>query len=181
VTLEIRPERPEDLAEIAALIRASFDQTDGAEVEMIASIRSSGGYIPELSLVATSNGLIVGYSMIHHVWLRGEHPMRVLDLGPVGVRPDDQRRGVGSALIWHGLERSRDRGEACVTCLGHESYYARFGFVPSERYGIEPFWEAMMVLPIVEDLEEYRGLRYPHEHDCPHEHDWTTGVSEENP
>lgn len=168
--IEVRAEQPEDFGAIAELTRLAFDKTDGGEVGMIAGIRQSDCYVPELSLVAVLEGHIVGYAMFHHEWLLGERPARMMDLGPVGVLPEFQRRGVGGALISHGLERCRERSEVLVMCLGHDDYYPRFGFVHAEEYGIEPFWNAMMLCPIADDLEPYRGLRYPHEHD------WTKGA-----
>jgi putative acetyltransferase len=170
VNVQLRSEHPEDFSEIATLIRASFDKTDGGEVDMIAGIRSSDCYIPELSLVAINETRLVGYAMFHHEWLLGERPARVLDLGPVGVLPEFQGRGVGSSLIRYGLEACCQRREALVMCLGHDSYYPRFGFVHAEPYGIEPFWNALMLFPILNDLGQFRGLRYPHEHD------WTQGT-----
>ncbi|WP_407540672.1 hypothetical protein Q0M94_04545 [Deinococcus radiomollis] len=48
----IRPERASDVDAIARITRLAFDQTRGEEGEMIARIRASADFIPELSLVA---------------------------------------------------------------------------------------------------------------------------------
>jgi len=161
-SLQIRPETPTDFFAIAEVIRLSFDETDGSEVGLVADLRSSPDYIPELSLVTQLEGQIIGYAMFHFVTLEGESCARVVDLGPVGVLPEFQRQGVGSALIRRGLARCVERDEPLVMCLGHESYYPRFGFLPSQNYGILPFWDAMLVCPIQRNLERFRGLSYPH-------------------
>lgn len=159
--LQVRPETATDFSAIAEIIRLSFDKTDGSEVGLVADLRSSPDYIPELSLVALLEGKIVGYAMFHFVTLEGEPSRRVVDLGPVGVLPEFQRQGVGDALIRRGLASCEDKNEPLVMCLGHESYYPRFGFLSSQIYGILPFWDAMLVYPIQKNLERFRGLSYP--------------------
>ena len=160
--LQIRSEAPTDFSAIAEVIRLSFDKTDGSEVGLVADLRLSPDYIPELSLVALLEGKIVGYAMFHWVTLEGEPSCRVVDLGPVGVLPEFQRQGVGSALIRQGLASCVARNEPLVVCLGHESYYPRFGFWPSQIYSILPFWDAMIIYPIEKDLERFKGLTCPH-------------------
>ena len=59
-------------------------------------------------------------------------------LGPVAVRPEWQRRGVGSALVRQGLERCRTLEQRPVFCvvLGDSHFYARFGFRPARTFGL---------------------------------------------
>ena len=58
--------------------------------------------------------------------IRGIVP--ALALAPVAVRPDHQKRGIGSALIRAGLAACRADGHRIVVVLGHAEYYPRFGF-----------------------------------------------------
>jgi putative acetyltransferase len=55
-------------------------------------------------------------------------PMRALTLSPLGVHPDVQRAGIGSALVRKGLERVRQDQWQAVFLLGSPAYYGRFGF-----------------------------------------------------
>lgn len=160
--LHIRPEQLADTLAIAQLTRLAFDMTDGSEVQMIEQIRASENFVPDLSLVATSDDQIVGHALFSYVQLEGRRPIRVLSLGPVSVNPEVQRCGIGTALIRHGLTIARHRNEALVVVLGHPEYYPRFGFVKAERFGLQPDWDAMMVCPLKNDLERFRGLRIPH-------------------
>jgi putative acetyltransferase len=57
-----------------------------------------------------------------------EAPMRALTLAPVGIRPDAQKVGIGSAMIRKGLERAQIEGWGAVFVLGSPAYYGRFGF-----------------------------------------------------
>ncbi|MBK8908096.1 MAG: N-acetyltransferase [Rhodospirillales bacterium] len=55
---------------------------------------------------------------------------KVALLGPLAVTSDRQRQGVGTALVYAGLERLEHDGAARVYVLGDPGYYGRFGFVP---------------------------------------------------
>lgn len=50
-------------------------------------------------------------------------------LGPVSVRPERQRRGIGRQLIAQGLEELKNSGAAGCVVFGEPAYYGRFGFV----------------------------------------------------
>ena len=54
--------------------------------------------------------------------------MRALALAPVGVRPEFQRHGLGSAMITRALEIARDRQIDAVFVVGDPAYYTRVGF-----------------------------------------------------
>ena len=50
-------------------------------------------------------------------------------LSPLGVLPEQQGRGIGSALVRHGLTTLAERAEPLVFLEGDPAYYSRFGFV----------------------------------------------------
>ena len=170
--LTICPERPSDYQAIAHVTRLAFDQTDGAEVQMIERIRASADFVPDLSLVALleregsdrerQQAEVVGHALFSYVQLKGARPARVLSLGPVSVWPAVQRRGIGTALIERGLSVARERGEPLVVVLGHPEYYPRFGFVQAAHFGLSPAWEALMICPLQSDLSDFRELQIPH-------------------
>ena len=69
----------------------------------------------------------------------------MLGLGPLGVRPDRQRSGVGTALVHALLAVAEAADERLVTLLGSPDYYGRFGFVAAAELGItapDPAWGA---------------------------------------
>jgi putative acetyltransferase len=83
----------------------------------------------EISLVAQRWRRIVGHIMLSRMEVSGDgRAYRALGLGPVGVRPRLQRRGIGSALIRAALDRARGLGEEVVFVVGDPAYYGRFGF-----------------------------------------------------
>jgi putative acetyltransferase len=135
IDLRIRPETPADRDEITRVTAAAFGKQ--FEARMVDAIRASDGFVPELSLVAEAGGRIVGHLMLSYVGLEGQS-RRLLELAPMSVHPDWQRRGVGSALVQEALRIAGERREPLVLVLGHPTYYPRFGFRPASEIGIVP-------------------------------------------
>jgi putative acetyltransferase len=99
-------------------------------------------YVPELSFVAVAGDLVVGHVMNTWSTIEGS-PVRVLQLSPLGVDPDYQRRGHGSALVRASLAAVRARGEPLLLVEGAPRYYGRFGFVRADELGLLPPPEAL--------------------------------------
>jgi putative acetyltransferase len=128
----IRPERPEDAAELARLIDAAFGDTETSLFTQ--ELRESDGYVPELTFVADDDGELVGFTMLSYVAVE-ERP--VLILTPMAVRPDRQRAGIGGAVVRAALAAAEQRGEPLVLVEGVPSYYPQFGFRPALELGLE--------------------------------------------
>jgi putative acetyltransferase len=165
MTLMIRPERPGDQTDIARITLLAFDQTRGEEAQMVARIRASADFIPELSLLALLEGVPVGHLLISRERLRtpDDQPtdVGVLLLGPISVLPEYQRRGIGGALIHSALPICQARPEPAVVLVGHSEYYPRFGFRPAREFGLLPDWNEAMVYPLTHDLSPYASLKIP--------------------
>lgn len=134
----IRREGPGDEAAIHAVVSAAFARsgTTPAEATLVDELRASPAWLPGLSLVALDrDGAVVG----HVVATRGHvGTAPVLGLGPLGVHPDHQRRGVGTALMHAVLGAADARNEPLVALLGDPAYYRRFGFRLSLDHHITP-------------------------------------------
>lgn len=129
----IRRELPADTTAIAEIHTAAF-QGD-VEKNLVTALRASDAWLPALSLVAEDEGQVVG-----HVVCTRAHVATTpaLGLGPLGVLPSHQKRGVGGALMHAVLAAADALDEPVVVLLGHTDYYPRFGFVPAAGLGIEP-------------------------------------------
>ena len=162
--MNIRCETQSDYQAIAEVNLQAFGQEN--EARLVEAIRNSSRYIPELSLVADLNGVVVGHVLWSYIDLVGEETFQVLGLAPLAVLPQMQRQGIGSALVRAGLARAEAMGEAIAIVLGHSHFYSRFGFVPSVGYGIEASFQvpedAFMVKPLKHNHDRYRGkVVYP--------------------
>lgn len=132
----IRQERPEDIPLIWRVNAAAFGRA--AEAELVDALREQGAAL--ISLVAEEAGEIVGHILFSPVSIEAdEGTQTAVALGPMGVLPAYQGRGIGSRLVTAGLEACRSAGHGVVIVLGHPGFYPRFGFVPAVRHGIR--WE----------------------------------------
>lgn len=143
-TLSIRTESPADHKIVENLVQAAFAQSeysDQQEHHLVARLRQSEVFIPDLALVAEAAGQILGYILLTQIEIRAEdqtHP--ALALAPVAVLPSAQGQGIGGQLIEAAHERARALGHQCIVLLGHADYYPRFGYVPCVQHGIKlPF------------------------------------------
>lgn len=136
----IRRETDRDGDVIRAVTAAAFSCPAQAglpaEARLVDELRASPAWLPALSLVALDRG---GGVAGHVVCTRGHvGASPVLALGPLSVRPDRQRRGVGSALMHAILGAADALGEPLVALLGSPAYYCRFGFRLGSEYRIVP-------------------------------------------
>ncbi|MEA5576488.1 N-acetyltransferase, partial [Anabaena sp. UHCC 0451] len=100
--MNIRPENIVDYPTITEVNTLAFGGEK--EAKLVQIIRSSNGYIPELSLVAEIENTVVGYIMFSYIDLVGAEQLPVLSLAPLAVHPELQNQGIGSALLKAGLE-----------------------------------------------------------------------------
>ncbi len=130
--MQIRSERPEDAEAIAVITTDAFEgapHAGGNEAAIVAALRRSGALA--ISLVAMENDEAVGHIAFSPVRLDGQAGgpgVRWYALGPVSVRPDRQRRGIGQVLIREGLSRLERLGAPGCVVVGEPAYYGRFGF-----------------------------------------------------
>lgn len=134
----IRRETPADTAAIHQVHTDAFTgrpYASGIEAALVDALRDSPQWIPALSLVAQHQDRVIGHLVATRGHI-GQHP--ALGLGPVGVHPDHQKNGVGSALM-HAVVAAADAlDEPAVILLGDPGFYGRFGFVRSDALGITP-------------------------------------------
>ena len=136
VRFEIRPECADDADVIRGVTEAAFkfnDHSSGTEGAIIDALREADALA--ISLVAVIDNETVGHIAFSPVTIEGDH-LGWFGLGPVAVRPDLHKRGIGSALIREGLARLKQAGASGCVLVGDPAYYCRFGFEndPAMRY-----------------------------------------------
>jgi len=130
--MTIRKEKGADGPEISRLQHAAFlnhpQHAPGAESTehlIVERLRRAGALA--LSLVAEDGGRLTGHIALSPARV-GDCAEGWLLLGPVGVLPELQGRGIGSALVREALREAQDAGSQGVVLVGDPGFYSRFGF-----------------------------------------------------
>ena len=135
--VHIREEVPADAQVLHKLTYDAFlpmSFSDDSEADALDRLRADGDLL--LSLVAEHDGEIVGHAAFspipsHEGWVA---------LGPISVRADVQKRGIGRRLIADGLaEMKKRRLRGCIL-TGNPDVYKGSGFRQATRlsYGELP-------------------------------------------
>ncbi|MBM7068759.1 N-acetyltransferase [Actibacterium sp. 188UL27-1] len=126
--MNIRPESPKDHAIIRRITADAFAPmafSDGTEADLIHDLRKEGDLI--LSLVAEEDDTVLGHIAFSPVTIANRHD-GWFGLGPIAVTPDQQRRGIGTALIAAGLTWLTDHGAKGCVLTGNPKVYGSSGF-----------------------------------------------------
>jgi len=83
---------------------------------------------PVLSLAAHYDGTIIGHIAFSPVKIDSGEDLRGYILAPLGVRPEQQKHGIGSQLVQHGMRVLAGNGVHILFVYGDPAYYSRFGF-----------------------------------------------------
>jgi putative acetyltransferase len=118
----IRTESKADIVSVRAVLTAAFPSP--VEAKLVDDLRAAGDLV--LSLVA-DGGSILGHVAFSRLRFAATG-LRGAALGPIGVLPEEQRKGISSALVREGLSRLAQAGEDVVVVLGDAAFYGRFGF-----------------------------------------------------
>jgi predicted N-acetyltransferase YhbS len=145
---EILPERAGDGPAIDRLLDLAFGP--GRQAKTVYRLRHRQPPLAELSFVGQREGRLVGSIRFWPVEICDRAQVRALLLGPVAVEPALQGRGIGQALVRHGLDAARRLGHGAVVLVGDAPYYGRFGF---ERRLAEA-----LTLPGPVDLDRFLAL-----------------------
>lgn len=156
---QILPERPDDAALIEPLLDRAFgfDRKGRTVYRLrealppVASLRFSAVH-PDGSLLASLR-----------FWPILIEDTPAILLGPLAVEPAQQGRGIGKALVRHGLNEAARQGHALCVVVGDPSYYRPYGFAPASPYGLilpgpvdPPRFQVLELKPGA--LEGLRGL-----------------------
>jgi len=131
-----RRARPGEGRAIRRVVLAAFGPGKHVVADLVEALRRSPAGVDDLSFVAELDGELVGYVLFTRSLL--DAPRRLVDvlvLSPLGVVPQHQHRGIGSALVRHALAALVPRLEPLVFLEGSPSYYSRLGFNPAGGLG----------------------------------------------
>lgn len=145
MNIKLRLEQQADFRRVEEITRIAFSYPGrverggiGCPFEhwMVNELRHRDGYT-DLSIVATINEEIVGHIICSKAEVRCDNKvLPVLNIGPISVLPEHQRKGIGKALIYEMIDRARQLGHGAILFWGRPEYYPQFGFVAASGYGI---------------------------------------------
>lgn len=147
----IREETAGDYEAIRAVNRVAFGGSE--EAALVDRLRADG--LAVASLVAVERGEVASHILFSELPVKTDSgAISAASLAPMAVRPEWQRKGIGSALVRAGLDLCRARGKAVVIVLGHPGYYPRFGFstdlasrIACPFPGADDAWMALELTP----------------------------------
>ena len=167
----IRLEEEKDYRRVEEVTKLAFSELDriargqiGCPYEhwMVNELRKRDGIL-ELSLVAEVASEIVGHIICSKAEVRtADTQLPVLNIGPISVLPEYQRKGIGRELIQDMIERATHLGYGAILFFGRPEYYPRFGFKEASVLGVTdsegynyPSFMGMELVPGY--LEKVRG------------------------
>lgn len=142
MTVAIRSRWAGDVRQIIATVVSAFRRSDHEgreELQIVTRTWNCHAVPPGLELVAVSgDDEVVAHVVAAAGLLYGSSkgPQVVLGVALLSVRPEFQRRGIGSSLTTELLHRASTGGWPLAVVLGDPAYYERFGFEPAATLDI---------------------------------------------
>lgn len=154
--MEITDVTVNDYSEIDMVIRQAFENTDHGyhqEAKIARTIRADASFDRRLEVEAKKDNVIVGHAMLSEIKVVGSNLNRsILCLAPVSVLPNNQKAGVGTAMIEELERRAKKTSYPAIHVLGWPKYYARFGYRPASNFGIKAPFEVDDNVVMIKEL-----------------------------
>jgi putative acetyltransferase len=149
-----------DEAALAPLYMSAFPHED-----LMPLVKRLLAEVPDIiSLVAVIGEKCVGHILLTPCGVDGANG-RIALLGPLGVAPTQQRKGVGGMLVREGLTRIARTSLRQVLVLGDPAYYGRFGFRPEKSilppYDLPEDWSEAWQSVLLENGGALQGVLRP--------------------
>jgi putative acetyltransferase len=150
----IRPQEAGDHEAIRRIYAEAFRRPESPEavpweVGVFDALSNAGDAITEFSFTALTKAGPVGHVTASRATVASDP---VVAVGPIGVLPEHQGIGIGSALMEALLTAADDADVPLIVLLGSPQYYSRFGFRPAQELGVippEPKWgDAIQARPL---------------------------------
>lgn len=137
----IRLERPEEYRKVENLVREAFwnvYRPGCSEHYVLHVLRDDPAFIKELDLVLERNGELIGQNMFMRTVIDADdgRTIPILTMGPIGITPEQKRKGYGKLLLDISLQKAMEMGFGAVAFEGNIEFYGKSGFDYAEKFGI---------------------------------------------
>ena len=137
----IRPEMPEDYAEVENMVRDSFwnvYRPGCLEHWLLHVMRDDPAFVRELDVVMECGGEIIGQNVFVRAKIDTDdgREVPILTMGPICVRNDLKRQGFGKLLLDRSLELAKAWGAGALFFEGNINFYGKSGFTYASEFGI---------------------------------------------
>ena len=122
--MKIRKLTPENFGKAYALLRQAFPRST-YEIQLAEKFHKNGKAVHEW--VCIHSNTVIAYIAFSHAYNGSD--ICGLHLGPMAVKPDFQKQGVGSELLRFAL-RQPEIKDKTIFVLGDPNFYKKFGFEP---------------------------------------------------
>jgi predicted N-acetyltransferase YhbS len=140
--LVLRPARPDDVDQVAALLADRGDAADAVDLRLVVSDPDEG--LSSCAVVVDGTQVVSTATLLRETLVVGGVEVSAGQVELVATRPGYEGQGLVRALMQWAHERSRARGDLVQIMIGIPYFYRQFGYA----YAIPmPRWRAVDAVP----------------------------------
>jgi len=137
----LRNEMKDDYRRVEEITREAFWNlyVPGCNEHYLAHVmRNHKDFVKDLDFVAFADDHLVGNIMYTKSSIEDENGREIetISFGPVSVLPEYQKKGIGSSLIRHTIQKAKENRCKAIIIYGHPQNYCKHGFKSSRDFTI---------------------------------------------
>ena len=139
--ITFRNETPADYWAVENLTREAFWNVykPGCDEHFVLhNFRTRSDFVPELDIIMEENGVLVGHVMFvrTEIKLNNGKTLPIMTFGPISIVPDFKRKGYGTILLSHAMQKAKEMGCGVLAITGNIGFYGKSGFVVAKTKGV---------------------------------------------
>lgn len=139
--ITFRNETPADYRAVENLTREAFWNVykPGCDEHFVLhSFRTRSDFVPELDIIMEENGVLIGHVMFARaeIRLKNGKTLAIMTFGPISIAPNFKRKGYGTALLRHAMQKAKEMGCGALAITGNIGFYGKSGFVVAKTKNV---------------------------------------------
>lgn len=156
--ITFRNETPADYRAVENLTREAFWNVykPGCDEHFVLhSFRTRSDFVPKLDIIMEENGVLIGHVMFARaeIKLNNGETLPIMTFGPISIAPNFKRKGYGTVLLRHAMEKAKELGSGALAITGNIGFYGKSGFVVAKtkdvRYHADPDADYFLIKELV--------------------------------